>query len=563
MLPISRLPLTLAAGILALSAGDAVAQRMPLPPGGVDASTLGPIPDSPAPGCGMPGRPRDVRIGVFEDAGVSTVELRMVLRHPAVGQLSATLIAPDGTSHVVFGRPGALTPQSCGSTAAADGDYTFADDGANFWDASTSATAVVPDGRFTPGTMGGAAGGGVETQFAVTFSGPRHGRVWTLRLVDWGGGDTGSIEFASLTVMHPLMSGLQPDTYATRRDTLLTVAAPGPMANDGPAGVGSRMYVILDGPKHGSLTDRADGSFAYRPAAGYVGPDSFTYFIFGDGGVGVSHVTILIEGASPPTDLEVASIDDARVILRWQPPAAGASPWQYALTWYSDAMVPLGVIPVAGDVTAIALPAPRGVYYVSLQTRSADDLSPPSAMVRVNNTVTDRPARAAAPAVGVDGDSVTLAWTPTFDGGVPVHSRVEVSGLDAIDVEGDHVRFDHVQAGDYWLSLTAANDGGLVMPGRPVHVTVPQACRPPAVPERLGVFTSPGRLGAVWDPSLDGDAPDGYDADVAGTWTGRLAFGPGRVRDVEAAPGVYTVRIRARNACGVSAWTVAQTVAVP
>ena len=35
--------------------------------------------------------------------------------------------------------------------------------------------------------------------------------------------------------------------------------------------------VLVSGPAHGTLVLNANGSFTYTPAAGYVGPDSFTY----------------------------------------------------------------------------------------------------------------------------------------------------------------------------------------------------------------------------------------------------------------------------------------------
>lgn len=68
-------------------------------------------------------------------------------------------------------------------------------------------------------------------------------------------------------------------------------------------------------------------------------------------------------------------------------------------------------------------------------------------------------------------------------------------------------------------------------------VTVPRACRPPATPGRLGVFASSGHLGAVWDLSPEGDAPDGYDVALAGAWTGQVALGPSRVQEADVTAG--------------------------
>ena len=65
------------------------------------------------------------------------------------------------------------------------------------------------------------------------------------------------------------------DSYTTNRNTALTVAAPGVLAND--TGGQSLTAVKVAGPAHGTLTLNANGSFAYTPAAGYVGPDSFSY----------------------------------------------------------------------------------------------------------------------------------------------------------------------------------------------------------------------------------------------------------------------------------------------
>lgn len=65
------------------------------------------------------------------------------------------------------------------------------------------------------------------------------------------------------------------DAYTAIHDQLLSVsAAAGVLAND--TGVGLTAERITN-PAHGTLTFSSDGSFTYRPAAGYTGSDSFIY----------------------------------------------------------------------------------------------------------------------------------------------------------------------------------------------------------------------------------------------------------------------------------------------
>ncbi len=78
------------------------------------------------------------------------------------------------------------------------------------------------------------------------------------------------------------------DHYTARQNTTLTVPVGlGLLANDRD-GDGDRLTAALvSGPRHGTVTLQADGSFAYTPAAGFLGGDSFTYragdgTVFGD-----------------------------------------------------------------------------------------------------------------------------------------------------------------------------------------------------------------------------------------------------------------------------------------
>jgi VCBS repeat-containing protein len=67
------------------------------------------------------------------------------------------------------------------------------------------------------------------------------------------------------------------DGYVTSQSTVLNVAAPGVLANDGDVDSSTLTAVLVTGPSHGILTLNANGSFTYTPAATYFGPDSFTY----------------------------------------------------------------------------------------------------------------------------------------------------------------------------------------------------------------------------------------------------------------------------------------------
>jgi hypothetical protein len=85
---------------------------------------------------------------------------------------------------------------------------------------------------------------------------------------------------AMATVSAPVASAgplvtARDDAYTAIHDRLLTVsAAAGVLAND--SGIALTAKRLTD-PAHGTLSFSTNGSFTYQPAAGYTGPDSFTY----------------------------------------------------------------------------------------------------------------------------------------------------------------------------------------------------------------------------------------------------------------------------------------------
>jgi hypothetical protein len=111
------------------------------------------------------------------------------------------------------------------------------------------------------------------------------------------------------------------DYYGTEQDHALTVASPGVLANDAGGSNDHPLKVISNtDPAHGTVAFATDGNggFVYTPAAGYFGPDSFTYRISngttivppptatGDPGTNVPHdvaiVTIYVRPTNPPLE---------------------------------------------------------------------------------------------------------------------------------------------------------------------------------------------------------------------------------------------------------------------
>src|SRR5207237_1118655 len=57
------------------------------------------------------------------------------------------------------------------------------------------------------------------------------------------------------------------DSYAATEDTVLTIAAPGVLANDSDVDGDPLTALIVVAPGHGAVTLNANGSFTYTPAA--------------------------------------------------------------------------------------------------------------------------------------------------------------------------------------------------------------------------------------------------------------------------------------------------------
>jgi hypothetical protein len=86
------------------------------------------------------------------------------------------------------------------------------------------------------------------------------------------------ISVTNVQVTYTRLPQAQNYVYQTPQGSLLTVSAPGVLANDAPGVPGlSLTAATATGPANGNLNLGNDGSFTYGPAANFAGVDCFTY----------------------------------------------------------------------------------------------------------------------------------------------------------------------------------------------------------------------------------------------------------------------------------------------
>lgn len=179
-----------------------------------NGTNFGTIPDGPSPCHAGTLTPRDVTFAASGLSGsVTNVNVSMTFGstvHSFMGDITATLIAPNGASHTIFGRTLATTATSFGDASDLAGPYTFSDTApappnGGWWQASnTAGTAVaMPTGTYRTTNSGGAGAVNPQppTSINAAFTGVTNANgTWTLRVTDGCQADTGGITAAVLDV---------------------------------------------------------------------------------------------------------------------------------------------------------------------------------------------------------------------------------------------------------------------------------------------------------------------------------------------------------------------------
>jgi len=86
-----------------------------------------------------------------------------------------------------------------------------------------------------------------------------------------------SVTMVTILVIHNHPPVAVADNYATDKDKLLSIKAPGVLKNDNDTDGDSLTAVLVTTTAHGTLVLNEDGSFTYMPKTNYRGTDTFTY----------------------------------------------------------------------------------------------------------------------------------------------------------------------------------------------------------------------------------------------------------------------------------------------
>ncbi len=194
--------------------------------------------------------------GVDKSTNSFTITVTAVNDAPSVVFATNNVVAVKDTGAQTFTNFATFTagpPDEASQTAS----YSLTTDNAPLFSA---APAIAPDGTLTFTSTAGAEG--LANVIVV--------------VQDSGGVANGGVDKTTNTFVITVVAfRTVADSYTVSEDRLLSVADnAGLLAND--IGVGLNAALVA-APTNGVVTLNADGSFIYRPATNYYGPDAFTY----------------------------------------------------------------------------------------------------------------------------------------------------------------------------------------------------------------------------------------------------------------------------------------------
>jgi hypothetical protein len=252
-----------------------------------------------------------------------------------------------------------------------------------------------------------------------------------------------------------------------------------------------------------------------------------------------------------PTQLAVTAQAGRVITVRWAPSTSGLPPTSYVLQGGSLPGEVQASFPTGSLMPTFTFSAPPGEYYVRVHALAGGGWSPASNEIRIFVDVPRPPSPPSQLLAAVYGAEVAFSWKNTFEGGPPVSLLLKLSGSTVASLPlSEMFSVADVPPGTYDIALTAVNAWGESPLSNLVRVIVPSSCLVPRAPQDFTATATGKAFDLGWSPPSSGAAVTGYTVEVSGAYNGSFNT-TGRTVTGMAAPGTYTVSVRARNSCGV------------
>ncbi len=390
------------------------------------------------------GTPLDIRFDVPAGFGpVQTVFVAMTASHPAVGELVATLIAPDGTSHTLFGFTGwngvdgALV--AMGSTARLSGRYWFSDGATKTWWTEASQNVVMPQFDYRTSVPGGTPSPfrGDNTLMDPAFAGRISSGTWTLRIIDHRSGNTGNIVAPILSLQTALTDVQAPTSLKVHSivGNLVTLRWDTPTLGPAPTG-----YVLQGGIVPGQVLGSIPMAEPQNSTAFSLGTGSYYVRVRAINGGMQSPVSneipLHVTTALPPsTPVGLTGlVDGSSVHLTWRNTYGGGIPTAGIVDVTGSATVS---VPIGGGETFSYAGVPGGTYTFRVRGVNAGGSSSASNAVTLSFPRACGGATPGAPENFVAyalGRSLFLLWEAPSAGPAAANYLLHVTGAFTGDV---------------------------------------------------------------------------------------------------------------------------------
>lgn len=361
------------------------------------------------------------------------------------------------------------------------------------------------------------------------------------------------------------------DAYVTTAGTVLSVSAPGVLANDTSDG-GTMTASLVGNVSHGTLTLAPTGGFSYQPVTGYFGIDAFTYRAINAVGSGnLVTVTLEVQPVVPLSAGDSYAVVSGSDLAIADPGVLGND------VSNGGAMVASLVSGVTHGV--LTLTASGGFTYrsaagfigVDIFTYRATNTAGAGNVVSVTIQVNGRGLEApqGLRVASVVGNVVTLRWTAPPGSATPENHVLE-GGVTAGQVLAsiptglaEPVFTFIAPTGSFFVRVHALGGGVRTAASNEVRLHVGTSVAPSAPTHLLGLVVG-SRISLSWRNSFLGGEPQESLLDVTGSLTATLPLTATQTFDFPFVPGgTYTFSVRSRNGGGVSGPSNAVTLAFP